>query len=809
MIHRPRFHPPPHIYPPDEWNLIEKRFMPDLLEQDETMFALGNGYLGMRGCFEEGGPIGQNGTFINGFYESWKIVYPEDAYGLATTGQTIVNVTDTKNIKLYVDDEPFWLPHANVRSFDRRLNMKSGTLDREVVWETPAGKQVSIKSRRLVSFEHRHVAAIWYQITLLNAAAPVVLSSEMIANEPTPRRGNYDPRQAKVFIEKVLNHRLSYAKGQRIVLCHATSKSELVLACAIDHTLDTPLHVEWKTNYTADAGQVVATVAAEPGQPITLMKYIVYHTSHTAPPEEVCARAERTLDRAVDTGFSSLLGAQERFMDDFWQRSDVKVITNPDRAKASTTAVQQALRFNLFHILQASARAENTGVPAKGLTGGAYEGHYFWDTEIYVLPFLTYTAPRIAKNLLRFRHGMLDNARARARELNQQGAMFPWRTINGEEASAYYAAGTAQYHINADIMYALKKYIQATEENEFLFDEGVEMLVETARLWRSLGFYSPRKDGQFCIHCVTGPDEYNTVVDNNAYTNLMARENLRYAAETVERVREQRPDLFTALVHKTRLDPSEVLEWKQAADRMYVPYDERLRITPQDDQFLEQRPWDFDRTPADKYPLLLYFHPLTIYRYQVIKQADLVLAMFLLGHEFDPELKRRNFAFYDPITTGDSSLSACIQSIMAAEVGEMDKALEYGRVATVMDLGDVAGNVKDGCHIAAMGGVWMIFVYGFAGLRDYGGQLCFWPALPDVLHCIRFQLQYRGQTLEVNVGQDTTEYRLQRGTGLTIRHQDEEVKLSPDVPSVERPNGGPSHLSANDKHSVAKREQHG
>ena len=478
-------------------------------------------------------------------------------------------------------------------------------------------------------------------------------------------------------------------------------------------------------------------------------------------------------------------------MDDFWERSDVKVMTNPDRAKASTTAVQQALRFNLFHVLQACARAENTGVPAKGLTGAAYEGHYFWDTEIYVLPFLTYTAPRIAKNLLRFRHGMLDKARERARQLNQRGAMYPWRTINGEEASAYYAAGTAQYHINADIMYALKKYIQATQEDDFLFDEGVEMLVETARLWRSLGFYSSRNDGHFCIHCVTGPDEYNTVVDNNVYTNLMARENLRYAAETVERIREHRPDLFTDLVHKTRLDLSEVSEWKQAADRMYVPYDERLQITPQDDQFLNQEPWDFDRTPADKYPLLLFFHPLTIYRYQVIKQADLVLAMFLLGHEFAPDLKQRNFAFYDPITTGDSSLSACIQSIMAAEVGEKDKALEYARVATVMDLGDVAGNVKDGCHIAAMGGVWMIFVYGFAGLRDYGGQLCFWPALPDVLHCIRFQLQYQGQTLEVNVGQERTEYRLKHGTGLTIRHEKEEVKLSADNPSVQRPNRTP------------------
>ncbi|MGH7180635.1 MAG: glycoside hydrolase family 65 protein [Nitrospiraceae bacterium] len=798
MIHRPRFHPPPHIYPPDEWNLIEKRFMPDLLEQGETMFALGNGYLGMRGCFEEGGPIDQNGTFINGFYESWPIVYPEEAYGLATTGQTIVNATDAKIIKLYVDDEPFWLPHANLRSFDRRLNMQSGTLDRDIVWETPAGKRVSIRSRRLVSFEHRHLAAMFYQVTLLNATAPVVLSSELIANEPGQRRNNHDPRQAKVFTEKVLHHRLSYAKGQRVVLCHATNRSRMILSCAIDHVLDTSCQAKWETHYTEDAGQAVASIDAEPERPITLIKYMAYHTSHTAPPEEMCARVERTLDRAAADGFASLLASQEQYMNDFWQRSDVEITTNPMRAGASTTAVQQAIRFNLFHILQAAARAENVGVPAKGLTGGAYEGHYFWDSEIYVLPFLIYTAPRIAKNLLRFRHSMLDKARERARELNQRGAMYPWRTINGEEASAYYAAWTAAHHINADIIYALRKYVQATGDEKFLLDEGAEMLVETARLWLSLGFYSLRKEGKFCIHGVTGPDEYNTVVDNNVYTNLMARENLRYAAETVEMVRERRPDLFTALVHKTHLDAPEIADWKRAADLMYVPYDQRLKMTPQDDQFLEQEPWDFKHTPSERYPLLLYYHPLTIYRYQVIKQADLVLAMVLLGHEFSSDLKRRNFEFYDPITTGDSSLSPCIQSIMAAEVGDMAKALEYARVATLMDLGDVAGNVKDGCHIAAMGGVWMVFVYGFAGLRDYCGQLSFRPALPDSLDCLRFRLIFQGQILEVHVRRDTTGYTLKTGSGLTIRHEEEDLRLSPDVPSIVRPNRKLSGESGSD-----------
>jgi alpha,alpha-trehalose phosphorylase len=788
MIHRPRFQPAPHIYPPDQWNMVEKQFMPELLQQGETIFALGNGYLGMRGCFEEGGPIGQNGTFINSFHEAWEIHHPEKAYGLAETGQTIVNATDTKIIKLYVDDEPFWLPHAHVLSFHRRLNMKSGTLDRDILWETPAGKQVSIKSRRLISFEHRHLAAIFYQVTILNEAAPIVISSELIANETAPHRENHDPRQAKVFTGKVLHPRAGYAKEPRIVLCHSTAKSQMILSCAIDHRLETECGISWHTNYTEDAGQVVATIDAQPGQPITLVKYMAYHTSRTAPPEEMCARVERTIDRGVADGFPRLLQEQERYMQDFWERSDVQITMDPATAKRSTTEVQQAIRFNLFHVLQASARADTTGVPAKGLTGQAYEGHYFWDTEIYVLPFLIYTAPRIAKNLLRFRYGLLDMARQRARQLNQKGAMFPWRTINGEEASAYFAAGTAQYHINADIMYALKKYVQATGDEGFLFHEGVEMLVETARLWHDLGVYNTRRDGKFCIHGVTGPDEYNTVVDNNTYTNLMARENLRYAAATVDTLREQRPDLYMALVHKTQLNPAEVSEWKHAAENMYIPYDSLLGITPQDDQFLQREPWDFEHIPTDKYPLLLFFHPLTIYRHQVIKQADLVLAMLLLGHEFSPELKKRNFEFYDPLTTGDSSLSACIQSIMATEIGDMTKAVEYARVAALMDLGDVAGNVKDGCHIAAMGGVWMIFAYGFAGMRDYDGRLSFKPNIPHALERLRFLLIFKAQVLEVDATRMNTRYTLRSGSGLTITHEEYDIQLSPEAPSSVQPN---------------------
>jgi len=788
MLHHERLRPPSHDYPADEWNVIEKTFHLEFLAQLETMLALGNGYLGMRGCPEEGGPNVENGTFINGFYETRPIVYGEDAYGFAKTGQTICNVTDSKIIKLFVDDEPFWLPNAALLSYDRRLNMKAGTLDREILWETPAGKQVSITSRRLISFINRHAAAISYRVTLLNAQASVVISSEVATNEAGARSTENDPRLARAFSGRVLHPRTSYSKDRRIVLCHATDKSAFTLTCATDNALESSCPYSYKVAHTADFGQVAFAVEAQPGRPIHLTKYMVYHTSQTASAEELCGRAEWTMDRVVRQGFQQLLASQEQYMEDFWRRSDVRIKDiREDRTKRSTVEIQQAIRFNLFHILQASARAEGTGVPAKGLTGQAYEGHYFWDTEIYLLPFLTYTSPRIARNLLAFRYKMLPQARARAQELGHRGAMFPWRTISGEEASAYYAAGTAQYHINADIMYALRKYVQATGDELFLRDYGAEMLVETARLWADLGFYSDAKGGKFCINGVTGPDEYNAVVNNNAYTNLMARENLSYAAEVVEFLRKTEPDAYNALLRKTALEPSEVDAWLRAAENMYVPYDEKLKIFPQDDNFLDREPWDFRNTPRGRYPLLLFYHPLNIYRKRVIKQTDVILAMFLLGDVFPPEMKKRNFDFYDPLTTGDSSLSSCVEAIIAAQIGDMDKAIRYGMAALLMDLADVGGNVKDGCHIASMGGTWMMLTYGFGGMRDHNGTLSFWPRrAPEENAIFRFPVTYHGQMLEIEIGLDRVEYALREGERLVIRHETEEVELTRENPLAVR-----------------------
>jgi alpha,alpha-trehalose phosphorylase len=429
--------------------------------------------------------------------------------------------------------------------------------------------------------------------------------------------------------------------------------------------------------------------------------------------------------------------------------------------------------------MQATARGEGLGVPAKGLTGHGYEGHYFWDTEIYVVPFLVHTNPQWAKQVLRFRCGMLDAARKRARETGHNGALYPWRTISGEEASAWYAAGTAQYHINADIAYALRQYGYVTGDLAFLLGDGAQVLVETARLWMELGFFSERAGGRFVINSVTGPDEYTTVVDNNAYTNLMAKENLEGAVHVIEWLAAQEPEAHRRLVCATGLTEAEVDGWRRAAELMYVPRHEELGIVLQDERFLERKPWDFDATPIDKYPLLLHHHPLELYRHQVIKQTDVVLATYLVGHHFSEDEKRRTFDYYDPLTTGDSTLSACIQSVVASEVGYPEAALEYFVHACAVDLADVHGNTADGIHIASCGGTWLALVAGFGGLREDDGDVRFHPRLPDEWDRLRFRVQVRGQLVEVDMTHEATTYRLVEGRGIQVGHFDDRLRLLP------------------------------
>lgn len=780
---RPRCHPPHEFFSTDPWLVGAVRYEAEIADrfvgQAETMFALSNGYLGIRGMIDEGTPVKEPGVFLNGFYEHRPISYGEGAYGFPKVGQSMLNCPDGTVLKLFIEDEPFVLPKAELLSFERLLDLRAGTLTRHVRWVTPSGKRMRLRTTRLVSLTHRHLAAIDYELLAENTRAEIVISSELVNRQPL-RTETSDPRLAEGFVGRVLNPMGTRREELRAILSYRTQSSGLTLGCGMDHVLATEGSFAADRTGNDDFAAVVFRGSIEPGRPIRLQKYLSYHYSEDADAEQIRSQTAWTLDRAGEAGFSQILEQQRADVSRFWRRSEVMI----DGADART---QQVIRWNLFQLLQASERAEGHGIGARGLTGHSYEGHYFWDTEIYVLPFLVYTSPKVARALLKHRYDMLGKARARARELGHRGATFPWRTINGAEASAYYAAGTAQYHINADVSYALRKYVEVSGDDEFLRRYGAEILVETARLWFDLGFFSDRRDGRFCINGVTGPDEYTALVNNNYFTNLMARENLRYAAETVRQLERTQPDAFQELVRRTRLDTSEPAAWENAAARMYLPYDTRLGVHPQDDDFLDLERWDFAATPEENYPLLLHYHPLNLYRSQVIKQADTVLAMFLLNRQFTAAEKKRNFDYYDPLTTHDSSLSVCIQSIVANEIGYRRKAMRYFNFAVVMDLSDVGGNMMHGAHIASIGGTWMALVYGFAGMRDDAGHISFRPRLPDEWSRLAFPLTIRGQLLRVEIDHATTTYRLVAGERLTIHHDGYEVTLTEAAPTANCP----------------------
>ena len=755
-------------FPADPWRLVETRHDEGDLGVTETLFAVANGYIGMRANPEEGREAHEHGTFVNGFHETWPIRHAEAAFGFARTGQTIVNVPDAKLMKLYVDDEPLVLGQADLEHYERSLDFRDGILRRSLVWRTPSGKRVRVEATRMVSMTERHLAVLTLEVTMLTGDAPVVISSQLLNrqdgedeyHERHPGKVSaVDPRKAGAFEGRVLLPQLHSASEHRLTLGYRCANSGMTVTAMADHVVTGVDPYEVVVRDEEDLAKVVHRVEAREGHTVRVEKLVAYHTSRSLPNRELSDRCMRTLDRAGARDVSDLHAEQREWFDRFWAQSDVEVETGTK----DSAAIQQAVRHNLLTLAQASARADQQGVPAKGVTGSGYEGHYFWDSEVYVAPFLTYTQPSAARNLLRFRSRMLPQARERAREMSQRGALFPWRTINGEEASAYYAAGTAQVHIDADVAHALVQYLAATDDVDLLVRDGIAILVETARLYADLGFWRSNGTPSFHIHGVTGPDEYTTVVNNNLFTNVMARYTLEQAAAAVERLRTDLPHEWEAMSHRLELSEDEVREWRACAAGMHIPFDEGLGIHPQDDFFLDREVWDLSRTPAEARPLLLHYHPLVIYRFQVLKQADVVLALFLQGDRFTAEEKRADFEYYDPITTGDSTLSAVVQAVVAAEVGYHEVAEQYFTTALYVDLANVHGNTVDGAHVASAGGVWAALVGGFAGMRDHGGRLSMDPRLPATWEGLTYRLQWRGTRLRVRVTQAALELTSEEG----------------------------------------------
>ncbi|MED7947992.1 glycosyl hydrolase family 65 protein [Streptomyces sp. BE20] len=747
----------------DPWQIAEQGLDLAAMARAESVFALSNGHIGLRANLDEGEPHGLPGTYLNGVFELRPLPYGEGGYGYPESSQSVINVTNGKIIRLLVDDEPFDLRYGELLNHRRWLDFREGLLRRSAEWTSPAGRTIRVESTRLVSLTQRAIAAVEYTVEAVDGPVRIVLQSELVANEQLPGGADGDPRAAAV-LEAPLLAEVSHAGGTKAVLVHRTRYSGIRVAAGMDHVIEGPDRLDTVAESEDDHCRISVTTVLRPGERLRLVKFMSYGWSATRSQPAVRDQVEAALTAARYTGWDGLVAEQARFLEEFWDTSDIEI--------EGDVELQQAVRFAVFHVLQAGARSEERAIPAKGLTGPGYDGHSFWDTETFVLPVLTYCLPSAVNQALRWRHTTLPLARERAAQLGLAGAVFPWRTIRGEECSGYWPAGTAAFHIGADIAAAVARYARATGDVEFEREYGLELLVETARMWRSLGHHDAA--GNFRIEGVTGPDEYSAVADNNVFTNLMAQTNLRAAAEAAAR----HPREASAL----GVDTEETAAWRDAAAAMFVPYDENLGVHPQADGFTDHQLWDFENTPAENYPLLLHYPYFDLYRKQVVKQADLVLAMQVRGDAFTDEQKARNFAYYERLTVRDSSLSACTQAVIASEVGQLDLAYDYTAEAALMDLHDLGGNTRDGLHMASLAGACVALVAGFGGLRDHGETLSFRPRLPSGLMRLSFSLLVRGQLLGVRIGHDETTYTLRRGEVIHLRHDGEAVQVKAGEP---------------------------
>ncbi|GAA0553453.1 glycosyl hydrolase family 65 protein [Paractinoplanes ferrugineus] len=680
------------------------------LRQAESVFALANGHVGLRGNLDEPHPGGMPGTYLNSLFEVRELSYPEAGYAFPERTETIVNAPNAKPIVTTVDGARLDLRTGTLRRHERVLDLRRGTLTREVEWTSPGGVRVWLRSVRLVSLTRPSIAAIRYTV---RAAAELRFDSDLVVNEelPAPRD---DPRASAVVEQPLVS--VSYDPD---ALVHRTRHSDRRVAAAVTH-LGRPGSVR------AEPDRLRWTTTGR--DEVTFEKIVAYRWNE----DDLRDQAVADRDAAAAAGFAVLADEQCAYLADFWATADVEVDGDPE--------LQQAVRFGLFHVLQAGAQAGPHPIAAKGLTGNGYDGHTLWDTEIYVLPVLTYTHPGCVGPALRWRHSTLDAARARAAELDLAGAAFPWRTISGPECSGYWPAGTAALHVNADIAEAVRRYHAATGDDEFMREAGDEIIAETARLWEKVVYLDDEGDAH--IAGVTGPDEYSALMDDNLYTNLMAARNLRLAG---------RSDL---------------------ADRLVKPYSEKGGVHEQAYGFTRLQEWDF--AEDHDFPLMLHQPYLNLYRKQVVKQADLVLAMLTAADQFTAAEKERNFAYYEARTVRDSSLSAPIQAVLAAETGHLSRAYDYLAEAALLDLragGEASG---DGLHIAACAGAWIALVMGFGGLRDHDGELAFTPRLPPRSTRLRFSLRRRGGCLRVTITENRVTYQA-HDAEVTFRHNGQEV----------------------------------
>ncbi|MGE5557790.1 MAG: glycoside hydrolase family 65 protein [Bacillota bacterium] len=749
-----------NLFGTDPWILIDDFFSLDNIWHKEAVFAQGNGFIGMRGTLDE--PVSDNpwksmyACFLNGSYEYEDILYTWRRHGLAEKTQIMLRIPDWHLVDLEVDGRLFRMTEGVVNKTCRKLDFRTGTLRRKVEWTAPEGGRFLIETERFISMPRKHTACQRYKVTSLDGVAQVKLSTSLDGTVQNLFSG-----KPHLFIQQIRGDQ----ESQYLELRTKRSGQTVGMACASRCSLG--------AGTTTVEGTKTATVyrgLLPKGQTATLDKIIRIHLAE-GETSRLYAEVRTGNNTDAAAGYETLLKEHEKFWAEFWRDADIEI--------RGDDPIQQGVRFAMFQLAQNAGRDGRTNIGAKGLTGYNYSGKTFWDTEVYMIPFFVNCRPEWARALLDFRYLTLDKARENAKLMPLSGALFPWETINGEECSFIYEAGTAQYHINCAVGYAIRRYYDATGDWGYMADKGLEILVETSRCLFDVGHFSPFRGGKFCMAEVCGPDEYSPMVDNNCYTNVMTKHNFLFTLMMLDKLKGENPSLYREFFGRLGLDEAETENWRKAADNMYVPYSEELGIHLQDDQYLYRKPVDLEQWLQSEERKA--HHPLNLFRLQISKQADVVLLMILRGLDFDREQKRRNYEFYEPRTLHDSSLSPCMYSIVAQEIGKEEHALPYLFYTVRLDLDDYGG-AGDGLHAASLGGVWQGIVQGIAGVVMQDEKLEINPRLPAHWKLLRFKYRFAGSWFEIQITPGLLQLKLIAGEGFAFKLGAKQIRLHKETP---------------------------
>ncbi|QKG72590.1 beta-phosphoglucomutase [Erythrobacter mangrovi] len=752
-----------HSMAEDGWQLEQTAYESEQEPALATLFALANGTIGVRGGLDE--LPGENAAVLADGHISNPISYHERFTGFASQSDMRFLAPSPVQIELLVDDAPLTLTRDAMLAFARHLDLRTGVLRRTTTWRVDAQRTLHITSSRIVAPGAGAYCASRIEACLsggsgkLEIRFPLDCAPDLSTDPDDPRLNKAAPLQRERVSDDALQASFLAGRGEA-ALPLAMAQSLIVRDSAGD--------------VLALNGCAAVRFELVEGAAVQVERHVAYALG-----QDAANGAQALLESNRAAGWDVLSARLERELTELWASCDLTI--------DGEEALAHAIRFSLFHLYQGGSRSDRHSIAAKGLSGEGYEGHYFWDTEVFVLPVLALTQPHLAAHILRYRIGALEKARHNARQIGHaKGALYPWRTIGGDECSAHYPTGTAQYHINADIAYALKVYRDATGD-EALVREAAAMLFETARVWMEIGHFNSRRGGAFTIHGVTGPDEYTCLVDNDYYTNAMARRHLAFAATLAQELADDSPAYYAALTEEIGLAHDEVVQWRTAADKMWLPVDADLGIHPQDDSFLDKPELPFAELPRERFPLLLHHHPLLLFRHKLCKQGDVVQALSLIGEDVPLATKQRDLAYYGPLTTHDSTLSSTAFGILAAETGDDEQALHFHRETAFVDLENRHNNTHHGAHMAAMAGSWLTLVMGWGGLKLASGELHFHPRCPNAWTSYSFRLRWRGSLIEAVIDADGARYRLCDGPAATLLDHGRNVELTAEFTSVPPP----------------------